>query len=72
MAKSQNVETPYLDTRGASRYLGVSPGWLETLRSRGGGPTFATLGRRVVYRIDDLDVWVNLQRHRSTQQKRRG
>ncbi len=42
----------------AAEYLGLSPATLETLRSRGGGPPFVKLGRRVVYRQGDLDLWL--------------
>ncbi len=50
----------------AAQYLGLSPATLETLRSRGGGPTFVKLGRRVVYRKEDLDMWLDARRQKST------
>ncbi len=48
----------------AAEYLGLSPATLETLRSRGGGPPFVKLGRRVVYRQVDLDRWLEERVHR--------
>lgn len=50
----------------AADYLGLSPATLETLRIRGGGPTFSKLGRRVVYAREDLDAWLAERRRRST------
>jgi excisionase family DNA binding protein len=47
-----------LTTPQAARHLGLSPATLETLRTRGGGPPFVKLGRRVVYRREDLDIWL--------------
>ncbi|MCH7665240.1 MAG: type IV secretion system DNA-binding domain-containing protein [Acidobacteria bacterium] len=59
-------EPGVLTTPVAAEYLGLSPATLETKRSRGGGPVFAKLGRRVVYRREDLDYWIKEQRRRST------
>ncbi len=50
----------------AAEYLGLSPATLETQRVRGGGPVFVKLGRRVVYRREDLDAWINENRKRFT------
>jgi hypothetical protein len=50
----------------AADYLGLSPATLETLRTRGGGPAFAKLGRRVVYARKDLDRWRDERRRDST------
>ncbi|MEM7480301.1 MAG: helix-turn-helix domain-containing protein [Acidobacteriota bacterium] len=55
-----------LPTPLAAEYLGLAPATLETLRSRGGGPPFVKLGRRVVYRREDLDVWLEDRRCTST------
>lgn len=54
------------DTRAAAKFLSLSPKTLETLRTRGGGPTFSKLGRRVVYRREDLDSWLKNRRRAST------
>jgi len=50
----------------AAAYLGLSPTTLETLRTRGGGPPFVKLGRRVVYRSEDLATWLAHRVRRST------
>lgn len=46
-----------LDVRRASHIVGLSPSTLNTLRSRGGGPPYVKMGRRVFYRVKDLRVW---------------
>jgi predicted DNA-binding transcriptional regulator AlpA len=55
-----------LPTPAAAEYLALSPATLETLRCRGGGPPFVKLGRRVVYRREDLDAWLRQRIRRST------
>lgn len=59
-------ERTVLPTEHAATYLGLSPKTLETLRTRGGGPPFLKLGRRVVYRKADLDTWLAARVRRST------
>lgn len=47
---------PYMTTREAAGYLGLSPSILEQWRSvRPGGPAYRKVGRRVVYARTDLD-----------------
>lgn len=58
-----NLSPAMLDTAAAARYLGLSAKTLEMMRCRGTNLDstplrFAKLGRRVVYRIADLDAWV--------------
>ncbi len=55
-----------LDTPSAALYLGLSPATLETMRTRGGGPRFSKLGRRVVYEQEELESWLNSRSKRST------
>ena len=52
-ADRQSWTSSTLDTRQAAAYLGISKPYLDKLRCYGGGPRFAKLGRRVVYRIPD-------------------
>lgn len=62
-----NTDRTLLSTAGASAYLGgLSPATLTTMRSRGGGPPYAVLGRVVRYRIADLDAWVDARTRSST------
>ena len=63
---AEGEERTVLPTEHAATYLGLSPKTLETLRTRGGGPPFLKLGRRVVYRKTDLDTWLAARIRRST------
>jgi predicted DNA-binding transcriptional regulator AlpA len=42
----------------AADRVGLSVKTLEALRHRGGGPRFAKLSSRIIYRVSDLDEWV--------------
>ena len=55
-----------LNTEKAATYCGSSASTFEKLRLTGGGPIYSKIGRRVVYRIDDLDAWLASNRRRST------
>lgn len=57
---------PVLKTPDAATYCGSSASTLEKLRLYGGGPPFSKLGRRVVYRVADLDAWLAANLRRST------
>jgi hypothetical protein len=50
----------------AADRLGVSDRTLENWAVRGGGPRFIKAGRRVVYRIRDLDDWAAARERLST------
>lgn len=56
----QPAELPprYLRTPEAARFLGLSGRTLEKHRTYGTGPRYSKLGGRVVYRVDDLQAWV--------------
>ena len=49
----------YLRTPEAARFLGLSGRTLEKHRTYGTGPRYSKLGGRVVYKVDDLQAWVN-------------
>lgn len=53
-------------TREAADYCGSSASTFEKLRLKGGGPLYSKIGRRVVYRVEDLDAWLATNRRRST------
>lgn len=55
-----------LDTKAASRFLGVSKSFLNKKRVAGGGPVFCKVGRRVLYEFGDLQRWVADRRFSST------
>lgn len=56
----------YLRTQEAARHLGVSPRTMEKHRIYGTGPTYRKIGGRVVYKIADLDHWVDQGIRKST------
>jgi excisionase family DNA binding protein len=39
---------------------------LERWRHAGGGPVFTRIGRRVTYRVEDLEAWLEQQRRAHT------
>ncbi|MET4697999.1 putative DNA-binding transcriptional regulator AlpA [Constrictibacter sp. MBR-5] len=55
-----------LDADEAGRFVGMTGPALQTLRTRGGGPAYVKLGRRVRYRRGDLIAWIQAHRRTST------
>ena len=53
-------------TAEAARLVGLSESTLAKLRLNGNGPVYCKLGRRVVYRIADLDLWLQSRTARDT------
>lgn len=49
----------YLTNEEAAAFLRLSPRTLEKQRVIGGGPRFRKFGRRVLYAIEDLEIWAN-------------
>lgn len=67
MATNINAqEVKILTPAQAAEYVGLSVSMLAKMRCLGGGPAYLKLGRAVRYRQDDLDVWLNARRARST------
>ena len=50
----------------AAKVLGLAPSTLAKLRLSGNGPVYCKLGRRVVYRRADLEVWLESRVTRNT------
>jgi predicted DNA-binding transcriptional regulator AlpA len=50
----------------AARLVGLSESTLAKLRLNGNGPVYCKLGRRVVYRVTDLDQWLQSRTARDT------
>jgi predicted DNA-binding transcriptional regulator AlpA len=50
----------------ASKVLGLAPSTLAKLRLSGNGPVYCKLGRRVVYRKEDLEAWLDSRVARNT------
>lgn len=67
MSDSQTGATAtYLNCEQAGAHLNLSPRTLEKLRTIGGGPRFRKLGRRIVYKVADLDSWADSRSCEST------
>lgn len=56
----------YLRTPEAARFVSLSIRTLEKHRIYGTGPRYSKLGGRVVYRLEDLQAWVELGTKAST------
>src|SRR3546814_18374034 len=54
-----------LRTPEAARFLGLSGRTLEKHRTYGTGPRYSKIGGRVVYRVEDLQIWVDRGAQRS-------
>lgn len=66
MQPAGNTNQRVMRTREAADYCGSSASTFEKLRLKGGGPLYSKIGRRVVYRVEDLDAWLATNRRRST------
>jgi len=61
-----NIEH-HLRTKKTAEYLGVSQQILASWRVNGEGPPYSKLGKRIiVYKVEDLDAWVQQGRRTST------
>ena len=50
----------------AADVLGLAPSTMAKLRLSGNGPVYCKLGRRVVYRREDLEAWLETRVARNT------
>lgn len=57
-----------LGTVDAAPYAGAEPKTMENWRSKGFGPKFIKVGRKVLYDPDDIEAWRNENRCSSTSQ----
>jgi len=55
-----------LNSKQVAPLLGLSVSTLAKKRLSGDGPAFSKLGRRVVYRVNDLEAWIGAHRFQST------
>ncbi|RMF11364.1 MAG: DNA-binding protein [Alphaproteobacteria bacterium] len=56
----------FLTTQQAAGYTKLAVSTLTKKRLTGEGPAFVKIGRRVVYRRQDLDEWLERHRRMST------
>lgn len=59
-------DNPFLSTIEAAKRTTLSKTTLERMRTRGDGPKYQLLGKRVVYDRDALDAWVRSKTFHST------
>jgi len=52
--------------RAAAKLVGLSESTLAKMRLNGNGPIYCKLGRRVVYRVTDLEQWLESRTVRDT------
>jgi hypothetical protein len=65
--RPMTISNPITLTAGeAAKVLGLAPSTLAKLRLSGNGPVYCKLGRRVVYRKDDLEAWLDSRVARDT------
>ena len=51
--------SPWRDSEAAAEYLGCTAGTMKTWRSRGEGPRYHIIQKKLVrYHVDDLDAFV--------------
>jgi hypothetical protein len=62
----QHLPLPFLRTKEAALFIGVSCGTLEKHRSYGTGPNDRGIGRRIIYVVTDLREWAERGARRAT------
>ena len=66
MLRADETKSQVMRTAEAAEYCGSSASTFEKLRLTGGGPVYSKIGRRVVYRVVELDTWLAANQRRST------
>jgi hypothetical protein len=62
----KSAERPFLNTREAAAWLGLTKNTLEKMRVFGVGPLYRKHGRYVRYHMEDLVAWSESRKRRST------
>ena len=55
-----------LNAEDAAQFLSLSQSTLAKMRLSGNSPRYVKMGRRVAYRQNDLESWIETQSFRST------
>jgi hypothetical protein len=55
---TNTIDSPWLDTEGLARYLGVPMKTVQAWRYRGVGPPGYRRGKHVLYDAREVDAWV--------------
>lgn len=64
------ADKPFLTTREAAAWLGLTKNTLEKMRVNGTGPAYRKHGRYVRYHHEDLVDWSDASKRRSTSDAR--
>ena len=64
--------TKLMNAGDAAAFLNLSPSTLAKMRLSGKSPKYVKMGRRVAYRIGDLEEWIEAQSFRSTSEYSEG
>ena len=60
MSKPDSTLQPsVVDEHGAAARLGIAPATLRNIRSQGRGPKYSRVGRRIVYRVRDVESYLD-------------
>ncbi|MGN8547810.1 hypothetical protein ACQPTN_24805 [Bradyrhizobium sp. 13971] len=62
----EKAHRPPVDVKGAAAYTGFGEGYLNKLRCKGGGPIFIKKAGVIRYDPDDLDIWLEDGKRKST------
>ncbi len=60
------ADKDHFTTDEAAGYINLAASTLTKKRLYGDGPTYFKIGRRVIYKREDLDVWLERHRRSST------
>lgn len=55
-----------VDEDDAAKYLGVSSRKMRQMRAADEGPSYARIGNRIWYALNDLDAYIEACRHETT------
>ena len=66
------MQKPLLTQQHLSEPIDVSERSLERWRVEGTGPAFVKAGRKVLYKIVDIDEWLDASRRKSTSESVEG
>lgn len=65
---SSTFQEALLSPKIAAQFLIMTENRLAKYRLTGDGPTFIKLGRRIYYRVSDIEAWIEKNRYSSTSQ----
>ena len=60
------MDNEFISTSKASEMFGLSESYLNKLRSKGGGPVFLKIGKRVIYNLNDFKNWLKKHERKNT------